>query len=72
MAEIERKTERYPTDLTDEEWARLEPVLPKPAPTGRRQEVALREVLGAIRYLARTGCCRRTLPKDFPPWQTVY
>lgn len=72
MAEIERKTKRYPTDLTDEEWARVEPVMPKPARTGRQREVDLREVLNAIRYLARTGCGWRMLPKDFPPWQTVY
>jgi len=72
MAEIERKTKRYPTDLTDEEWVRIEPFLPKPAKTGRRRGVDLREVLNAIRYLARTGCGWRMLPKDFPPWQTVY
>lgn len=72
MAEIERKTKRYPTDLTDEEWARVAPFLPGPARTGRRREVDLREVLNAIRYLVRTGCGWRMLPKDFPPWQTVY
>jgi transposase len=72
MAEIERKTKRYPTDLTDEEWSKIEPLLPGPARTGRRREVDLREVLSAIRYLARTGCGWRMLPKDFPPWQTVY
>jgi transposase len=72
MAEIERKTKRYPTDLTDEEWVRIESFLPKPAKTGRRRGVDLREVLNAIRYLARTGCGWRMLPKDFPPWQTVY
>ena len=72
MAEIERKTKRYPTDLTDEEWGTIEPFLPPPARTGRQREVALREVLNAIRYLARTGCGWRMLPKDFPPWQTVY
>jgi len=72
MAEIERKTKRYPTDLTDEEWARIEPLLPTPGRTGRRREVDLREVLNAIRYLVRTGCGWRMLPKDFPPWQTVY
>jgi putative transposase len=72
MAEIERKTKRYPTDLTDEEWARVEPFLPEPSTTGRRREVDLREVMNAIRYVARTGCGWRMLPKDFPPWQTVY
>ena len=72
MAEIERKTKRYPTDLTDEEWVRIEPFLTKPAKMGRRRGVDFREVLNAIRYLARTGCGWRMLPKDFPPWQTVY
>lgn len=72
MAEIERKAKRYPTDLTDEEWAKVAPYLPAPARTGRQRSVDLREVLNAIRYLARTGCGWRMLPKDFPPWQTVY
>jgi len=72
MAEIERKAKRYPTDLTDEEWARIEPLLPKPAKTGRQRRVDLREVLNAIRYMARSGGGWRMLPRDFPPWQTVY
>jgi putative transposase len=72
MVEIERKTKRYLTDLTDEEWAQIEPFLPRPARRGRRRETDLREVMNAIRYLARTGCGWRMLPKDFPPWQTVY
>ena len=72
MAEIERKAKRYPTDLTDEDWARVEPMLPKPAKTGRQREVDLREVLNAIRYMTRSGGGWRMLPKDFPPWQTVY
>ena len=78
MAEIERKTKRYPTDPTDEEWAMVEPAMPKPshgprpARTGRQREVGLREVVNAVRYLARAGCGWRMLPKDFPPWQTVY
>lgn len=63
---------RYPTDLSDQEWAQIEPLLPRPARTGRRRRIALREVLDAIRYLARTGCGWRMLPHDFPPWQTVY
>ena len=72
MAVIERKTKRYPTDLTDEEWARIAPLLPKPAPRGRKPGVDLREVLNAIRYMTRTGGGWRMLPKDFPPWQMVY
>src|ERR1700674_2084748 len=72
MAKIEKKTKRYPTDLTDEEWTRIQPFLPGVAKIGRPVETDLREVLNAIRYLARTGGGWRMLPKDFPPWQTVY
>jgi putative transposase len=72
MAEISKKTKRYPTDLTDEEWVWIAPMLPTGARTGRPPGVDLREVLNAIRYLARAGCGWRMLPKDFPPWQTVY
>jgi putative transposase len=72
MAEIERKTKRYPTDLTDEEWARIKPLLPGRSKRGRPREVDLREIMNAIRYLVRTGCGWRMLPKDFPPRETVY
>jgi putative transposase len=72
MAEIEKKTKRYPTDLTNEEWRRIQPFLPGLAKSGRPVETDLREVLNAIRYLARSGGGWRMLPKDFPPWQTVY
>ncbi|KAA1053941.1 Transposase [Azospirillum argentinense] len=68
----ERRSQRYPTDLTDTEWILIEPWLPRPAKRGWRRSVDLREVLNAIRYLARTGCGWRMLPKDFLPWQTVY
>lgn len=72
MAAIEKKTRRYPTDLTDEEWSQIVPLLPKPGKTGRRRRIDLREVLNAIRYLVRTGCNWRMLPINFPAWQTVY
>ena len=72
MAAIEKKTRRYPTDLTDEEWSQVEPLLPKAGKTGRRRRIDLREVLNALRYLARTGCGWRMLPVNFPAWQTVY
>lgn len=72
MARIEKQTKRYPTDLTDAEWAQIEPLLPKSAATGRRRRVDLREILNAIRYMTRAGGGWRMLPKDFPPWQTVY
>jgi transposase len=71
QAAFERQR-RYPTDLTDEEWERIRPLLPKPARRGRKPGVDLREILNAIRYLARTGCGWRMLPVHFGPWQTVY
>lgn len=72
MAQIARKTKRYPTDLTDEEWDLIQPFLLKVARRGRRPRTDLREVLNALRYLARSGGGWRMLPHDFPPWQTVY
>ena len=72
MAEIARKTKRYPSDLTDEEWVRLEPLMPKPARQGRKPAVDLREILNAIRYMARSAGGWRMLPIHFGPWQTVY
>jgi putative transposase len=63
---------RYPTDLTDAEWEQVRPLLPKPARRGRTPGVDLREVLNAIRYMARSGGGWRMLPIHFGPWQTVY
>ena len=53
MADIEKKTKRYPSDLTDEEWERIAPLLPKPAKRGRKPAVDLREILNAVRDMAR-------------------
>ena len=61
----------YPTDLTDAEWAILEPLVPKPK-SGGRPARERREILDAICYVVRTGCAWRYLPHDFPSWQTVY
>ena len=61
----------YPTDLTDEQWALLEPWLSEPAWTGRRRRLALREVVNAVLYLLRTGCQWRYLPHEFPHWCSV-
>jgi putative transposase len=63
---------RYPTDLTDKEWALLEPLLPTAKTGGRNRSIETREVANAIFYLLRTGCSWRMLPQDFPKWQTVY
>jgi transposase len=68
----ERKGQRYPSDLTDEEWALVEPHLP-PARKGRRHPAAdRRRVLDAILYVLTTGCQWRQLPKDFPARSTVH
>lgn len=63
---------RYPTDLTDEQWALIEPLLPPAKPGGRPREVDLRGVVNALFYQARTGCQWDFLPHDFPPKGTVY
>jgi len=62
----------YPSDLTDAEWALVEPLLPPPGEGGRPEKHPRREVVDAILYVVRTGCSWRQLPTDFPPWQTVY
>jgi len=63
---------RYPTDLTDSQWKRIEPLIPQEKPGGRPRETDMREVVNALFYLTRTGCAWRMLPHDFPPWRTVY
>ena len=65
-----RKT--YPSDVTEAEWAVLEPLLPARKRTGRPPTVARREIVNAIFYLLRTGCQWRYLPEGFPNWNTVY
>ena len=71
-SQYERLNERYASDVTDEEYDLIEPLLPPARRGGRRRTTDLREVLNAILYLVRTGCQWRMLPKDFPPWSTVY
>ena len=67
MADIARKTKRYPTDLTDEEWDRIKPRMPKPPKRGRPPGVDLREMLNAIRYMARSGGGWRMLRRSSAP-----
>jgi putative transposase len=67
IAKIEKKTKRYPGDLTDEEWSAVEPFLPKLEATGSPRRTDLRKVLNAIGYLVRSGCEWRMLPVHFPP-----
>src|SRR5213595_1517126 len=67
----ERDGQRYASDLTDAEWALIEPHMPAIKRSGRPRATELRNVLDAILYIARTGCQWRMLPKDFPPFTTV-
>jgi putative transposase len=63
----------YPSDLTDEQWLVLEPLVPsEEAKLGRPREVDFREVINAILYLNRSGCQWDMLPHDLPPKSTVY
>lgn len=62
----------YPSDLTDAQWALIEPHMPPEADFGRPRKTAMRDVADAILYLLRTGCQWRYLPKDFPPKSTVW
>jgi transposase len=62
----------YPTDLSDAEWACLEPHIPVQKATGRPKTHSFREILDAIFYVLRSGCPWRILPHDFPPWKTVF
>jgi transposase len=62
---------RYASDLTDAEWALIEPFLPAPAKVGRPRETDLRKLVEAILYMASTGCQWRAIPREFPPYSTV-
>ena len=64
--------ELYPSDLTDAEWAILEPLIPPEKPGGRPREVDMRAVLNGIFYVLRAGCAWRMIPRDYPPKSTVY
>jgi len=62
----------YSTDLTDAEWGCLEPHVPAPNRRGRPRLHSPRELLNAVFYVLKSGCPWRLLPRDFPPWETVY
>ena len=62
---------RYPSDLTDAEWAHIEPLIPPGKPGGGKRRVAIREVINGVMYILSTGCQWRALPKDLPPRSTV-
>lgn len=63
---------RYPSDLTDAEWALVAPLIPPAKRGGRRREVDVREVLNGLLYVLSTGCQWRAVPKDLPPRSTLF
>src|SRR3954464_6514888 len=66
------RTQTYPSDVTDAQWALIEPHLPAPPGGGRPVKTDPRDVVDAILYILRAGCQWRYLPSDFPPKSTVW
>ncbi len=67
----DRSKLRYPSDLTDDEWTVIEPLIPPAKPGGNKRTVDVREVVNAIMYVLSTGCQWAALPKDLPARSTV-
>ena len=65
-------TTTYPSDLRDEEWTILDPLIPRARKPGRPEKYSKRAILNAIFYLVRSGCAWRMLPSDLPPWKLVW
>jgi len=68
----DRSQLRYPSDLTGEEWALIEPMIPPAKRGGGKRTVMMREVVNGVMYILSTGCQWRALPKDLPPRSTVH
>jgi len=68
----DRSQLRYPSDLTNEEWALVEPMIPPAKRGGGKRTADMREVVNAVMYVLSTGCQWRALPKDLPPRSTVH
>ena len=66
-----RPMDRFETDLTDEEWAVIAPLIPPPGRMGRPRELDMREVFNAVQFILGTGCQWRAIPKCFPPFTSV-
>jgi len=68
----DRSKLRYPSDLTEEEWALVGPLIPPSKPGGNKRSVDEREVVNGLMYILSTGCQWRAVPKDLPPRSTLY
>ena len=62
---------RYPSDLSDAQWALLAPLLPQPQGPGRRPTISRRRIVEGLLYLERTGCQWRAIPREFGAWETI-
>src|SRR5215207_7105958 len=71
-ARYDRSKLRYPSDLTDEEWGLVEPLIPPAKRGGDKRTVIMREVVNGLMYILSTGCQWRAIPKDLPPRSTVH
>jgi transposase len=71
-ARYDRSRLRYPSDLTDAEWAHIAPLIPPAKRGGNRRHVDEREVVNGLMYILTTGCQWRAVPKDLPPRSTLY
>src|SRR5215471_18981456 len=71
-AKYNRDHLRYPSDLTDDEWAYVEPLIPPAKPGGGKRRIDMRATMDGVMYILSTGCQWRYLPKDFPPYSTVH
>lgn len=67
-----RERRAYDTDLSDDQWVLIEPMIPAAEPGGRPRKATTRDLVDAIFYFLRSGGGWRLLPHDLPPWQTVY
>src|SRR5580658_3256595 len=63
---------RYPSDLTDDEWGHIEPLIPPARRGGRKRTVNVREIVNGLMYVLSTGCQWRYVPKDLPPKSTLF
>src|SRR2546425_10569280 len=68
----DRSQLRYPSDLSDDEWAHVAPLIPPAKPGGNKRSVNVREVMNGIMYILSTGCQWRANPKEPPPRSTLF
>jgi len=71
-ARYDRSNLRYPSDLSDEEWKLIAPLIPPAKRGGKKRTVVMREVVNGLMYILSTGCQWRAIPKDLPPKSTIY